>query len=195
MPGDRRKLQLKADSSILLGSPKQGLVGQYFDLKTRNSYSKCTQVPSQLRKQKNEDELVVVRATPLKPSEKYGSILDNKGPSTLPNSKLARGLSFSDDTRTEESNDTIISPTSSPSRRTLKPLKHSKSLKSPAPADNSGCQKASSVSPLKMKAGLGDMTMQEARFKYKQTYPTNHPPELAHLKVKSINDQKFAQKE
>lgn len=65
----RRPLQLREDSAALLSSPKQGLLQQYLQLKTRHSFSKCSRVLSSPRSPKSEDDLVVVHAQPKRPGK------------------------------------------------------------------------------------------------------------------------------
>jgi hypothetical protein len=181
-PQDRRRLQLKPDSSTLLSSPKHGLMGQFFNLKTKNSYSKCTQIPISPRQRKSEDELVVVRATPLKPSELFGLSIQKTAKATE-----ARRLSFQNG-----SGDSLSQGDSmgSNNQQRLQPIQNSQHKRRKkkhvhtSPIDKSRYSKPRNISPLKRDIGLEELTIHEARHKYKQTYPTDHPPEILLIKHK-----------
>lgn len=180
--GERRRLQLKADSSTLLSCPKNGLMGQFFHLKTLHSYSKCTQVPVSPRQQKDEDDLVVVRATPLCPSEMFKLTLEKQ------QRKEEKKLRELQNLQSAFEGDGIYSPGSSvgsKSRRRLQPISgtnHSgrrgrrKTKGCSSPIDKNQYNKPRNISPLKKETGLEEMTVHEARYKYKQTYPADHPP-------------------
>lgn len=209
---DRRKLQLKADSGVLLSSPKHGLTGQYFDLKTSHSYSKCTQVLSSPRHRKSEDELVVVYARPMKPSQLLDlQLRKQQNTKVLLERQMTQALqkqasSFSpDDGHQQQVGDS--------NQRKLRPLNEIeggvKTRRSAAHAGGLPCSPISKsghggggggewlqdqqpprpprhISPLKRETGLHNLTYAEARTRYKQQYPCHHPPDIATLKLQTL---------
>lgn len=166
-------------------------MGQFFHLKTLHSYSKCTLTPVCPRQQKSEDELVVVRATPLCPAEVFKLMVAKQkkkeekklqeSQNMLQNAKKHGGsnmkLTFEDDDEYSQG-----SSLGSNSHSRLHPISRAKhrniQRKSLSPIDKSRYSKARNISPLKKEMGLGCLTMQEARYKYKQIYPADHPPEI-----------------
>lgn len=181
----RRKLQLKADSGVLMSSPKQGLSGQYFQLKTHNSYSKCIKVPVSPRNPKSEDELVVVHARPMKPSEVLDMMMKKQQAAKAQLQRqitqdLKKQASVSEHDRRDGGS------LGASNKTKLKPIKRGNSRRQydedsglpPSPIDKNSYRSARHISPLKQKTGLQNLTFTEARVKYKEQYPTSHPPEV-----------------
>ena len=195
-PKERRKLQLKKDSSVLLSSPKHGLLGQLFDIKTRHSYSKCTCIPCSPRHKKTDDELVILRASSVKTSSLLSNMLSSQKSfkSLISDASIRPGrrLSFKDDNESGgcgdvtpskyQSNQTVLSPISRLSRGDSR--KHKKKAVCVSPIDKERCGKPRTISPLKKETGLDDLTYNDARYKYKEKYPTNCPPQISKHKMK-----------
>lgn len=181
----RRKLQLKADSGVLMSSPKQGLSGQYFQLKTLNSYSKCTKVPVSPRNPKSEDELVVVHARPMKPSEVLDMMMKKQNAAKAQlQRQITQGLKKQAPVSEHDRGDG--GSLGANNKTKLKPIRRGKSRRQidgdsglPAsPIDKSKYRSSRHISPLKRKTGLQNLTYTEARLKYKEQFPTSHPPEV-----------------
>ena len=187
-PQDKRRLQLKADSGVLLSSPKQGLRGQYFQLKTRNSYSKCIKVPVSPRHQKTEDEMIVVHAHPMKPSEMMDLMLRKQNQAKaklerqmtedlLKKQVSIKEMGLVDENSMGANNKKKLKPINTKSKR----KKQTSTDLPSSPIDKNRYRNTRNISPLKKETGLQNLTYIEARYKYKQQYPSEHPPAL-HMK-------------